>query len=149
MARHSAPPPAPPDTPDEIDQRFYQAMQQGDVDKMMALWADEDDIACVHPGGSRVLGAVAIRASFEAVFAHGAVEVVPEAARRTGSQTWAVHHVVERIRGMTPQGPQDAYVIATNIYVRTLGGWRMLVHHASPGSQVEIAGLSESAALLH
>lgn len=149
MARPLAPPPAPPDSPEEIEQKFYQAMQQGDIEKLMALWADEDDIACVHPGGGRVIGAAAIRASFESVFTHGSVDVTPEATRRTSSPTWAVHHVVERIRGMTPQGPRDAYVVATNIYVRTLAGWRMLTHHASPGNETELAGLHESATLLH
>ena len=149
MARRSALPPAPPDSPDEIEQHFYEAMQQGDIDKMMSLWADDDEISCVHPGGGRVMGAAAVRASFEAVFAHGSVDVTPEATRRSDNQSWAVHHVVERVRGLTPEGPRDAFVVATNVYVRTIKGWRLLVHHASPGSEAEIAGLGEAGAMLH
>lgn len=149
MSRRMAPPPASPNSPEEIEGLFYQAMQQGDIEKLMLLWADEDDIACVHPGGGRVIGAAAIRASFESVFSHGHVDVHPQAARRIGSTNWAVHHVLERIRGMTPEGPRDAYVVATNVYVRTLSGWRLMVHHASPGREAELSGLSEPAALLH
>ena len=43
---------------DDIETAFYAALQNGDVDKLMACWADEDDIFCIHPGGPRVLGAV-------------------------------------------------------------------------------------------
>ena len=48
---------------DEVEAAFYDALQNGDIDKLMACWADEDDIVCVHPGGPRIVGAAAIRAS--------------------------------------------------------------------------------------
>ena len=50
---------------DDVEAAFYRALQKGDIDKLMACWADEDDIVCIHPGGLRVIGAVAIRATFE------------------------------------------------------------------------------------
>ena len=37
---------------DDIEQQFYEALQRGDIDKLMAVWSDDDDIACVHPGGA-------------------------------------------------------------------------------------------------
>ena len=40
--------------PDEVEAQFYEALQQADLDKLMALWSDDDEIACVHPGGLRV-----------------------------------------------------------------------------------------------
>src|SRR6476620_9225851 len=58
---------------DDIEAAFYDALQNGDIDKLMACWADEDEIVCIHPGGPRVLGGVAIRAMFEAMFAHGSI----------------------------------------------------------------------------
>ncbi|TAK83081.1 MAG: DUF4440 domain-containing protein [Aquabacterium sp.] len=143
------PPPAPADSPDDVEAAFYRAMQQGDLDQLMALWADEDEIACIHPGGIRALGAQAVRASFESIFAVGSVDVRPESVRRLLSQAVAVHHVVERIQGITPEGPQAAYVVATNVYVRTPLGWRMLVHHASPGGEIGSPDFSESGMMLH
>ena len=50
-------------TPDEIEATFYEALQSGDIEKLMACWADEDDIVCIHPGGPRLVGAGAIRAA--------------------------------------------------------------------------------------
>ena len=42
---------------DDIEAAFYDALQRGDIDKLMACWADEDDIFCIHPGGPGVVGA--------------------------------------------------------------------------------------------
>jgi hypothetical protein len=42
----------------------------------------------------------------------------------------SVHNLVERI---TVSGDMRAHlVLATNVYVLTTAGWRMLMHHASP-----------------
>jgi hypothetical protein len=76
-------------------------MQHGEVDKLMACWADEDDIVCVHPGGPRVMGPVAIRAAFEAMFANGTIQASPQHLRRVESVASAVHSLVERIEVMT------------------------------------------------
>ena len=135
--------------PEEIEQQFYEALQHGDIDKLMAVWSDDDDIACVHPGGPRVIGAVAIRASFEAMFANGAVNAHPEKLRRIRSHASAVHSVLERVQVMTKEGPQSAWVIATNVYMQTAQGWRMVVHHASPGTQREVQEVTETASVLH
>src|SRR5213079_2503944 len=68
---------------DEIEAAFYDALQTGDIDKLMACWGDEDEIVCIHPGGPRVVGAIAIRATFEAMFAHGSIRAWPQQARKT------------------------------------------------------------------
>src|SRR5665647_1797831 len=118
---------------DDIEAAIYEALQSGDIDKLMACWADEDDIVCIHPGGPRVVGAVAIRATFEAMFSNGSIRAWPEHARKTQGVASAVHNVLERIEMLGTSGPAQAWVIATNVYHRTAQGWRMVAHHASPG----------------
>ena len=112
-------------TPDDVEAAFYDAMQHGEVDKLMACWADEDDIVCVHPGGPRLMGPVAIRAAFEAMFANGTIQASPQHLRRVESVASAVHSLVERIEVMTPEGPRHAYVVATNVFhkLRRAGAW--------------------------
>jgi len=119
---------------DDVEAQFYEALQQGDLARLMAVWGDDDEIVCVHPGGARIVGGAAIRASFEAIFANGGVPAVPEQVRRLQALGLAVHHLVERIRLPAEQGGGDAFVLATNVYVNTAQGWRLVAHHASPGS---------------
>lgn len=134
---------------DEIEQQFYDAMQQADLDKLMEVWSDDEDIACVHPGGPRLVGPSAVRASFELIFANGGIDARPEKVRRLQAHGAAVHHVLERVQAMTSDGPQSAWVLATNVYVKTPLGWRMVLHHASPGSTREEQEIGESGAVLH
>lgn len=122
-------------TPDDVEATFYEALQAGDLEKLMACWADEDDIVCIHPGGPRLVGAGAIRAAFDAMFAHGgSIQAKPEHIRRVDSLASAVHSILERVEVLSPEGPLQATVLATNVYHKTPQGWRMVVHHTSPGT---------------
>jgi uncharacterized protein (TIGR02246 family) len=122
---------------DDVETQFYEALREADIQKLMAVWSDDDDIVCVHPGGPRTIGARAIRKSFEAIFERGGIPVQPEQVRRTRSIDAAVHNVVETVAIRSAEGTQHAYVIATNVYLKTALGWRMVAHHASPGSATE------------
>ena len=134
---------------DEVEAAFYDALQSGDIDKLMACWADEDEIVCIHPGGPRVVGAVAIRATFEAMFANGSIRAWPQEARKTQALASCVHNVLERVEVLGPSGPTQAWVIATNVYHKTAQGWRMVAHHASPGTSSEIQEVSGVPQILH
>lgn len=136
-------------TADDTEAAFYDALRQGDIERLMACWADEDDIVCVHPGGPRLVGVREIRAAFEALFARGAVQVTVSAARKVDALASAVHNVLQAVQLLTPQGPREAYVIATNVYHKTAQGWRMVAHHTSPGSAEEGQPGGASAPVLH
>ena len=134
---------------DEVEAAFYRALQNADIEKLMACWADEDEIVCIHPGGPRCVGAVAIRATFEAMFANGSIRAWPERVRKTVSVASAVHNLLEKVEVLTPEGPRHAWVIATNVYHKTAQGWRLVAHHASPGTPSEIQEVSGSPQILH
>jgi len=147
MARR--PPPAS-DSPDEAEARFYEALQRGDLEQLMSVWADDDDIFCVHPGGLRLVGAAAIRASFEAMFARGGLAIVPDQVRRLAWSGGALHHLVERVAVPAKGGGlQEAWVVVSNVYVRTPHGWRLAAHHASPGSLQEPPDAADAPSTLH
>lgn len=119
-------------TADEIETRFYDALQQGDLAALMTLWADDDEVVCVHPGGARMIGMQAIRAGFETIFGNGPVPVRPEQVHRVEALSCSVHHLVERIDVRTGDGLRTAWMLVTNVYVKTAFGWRIVAHHASP-----------------
>lgn len=141
--------PAPGGSADDVEAAFYEALQTGDIEKLMACWADEDEIVCVHPGGPRLVGMAAIRTAFDAMFANGSIRAWPEAVHKIESLASTVHNVRERIEILTDEGPREAYVIATNVYHNLAQGWRMVAHHASPGSMADAQNTGESRPILH
>lgn len=136
-------------SPDDTESAFYEALRKGDIDQLMSCWAEEDDIVCVHPGGARLIGPGAIRAAFEAMFSLSGVQAFAQRVHKIEALASAVHHLVERIELNTPQGPRQAYVIATNVYHKTPEGWRMVAHHASPGTPADQADQGGQPTVLH
>ena len=136
-------------TADETEALFYAALQAADIGRFMACWSDDDDIVCVHPGGPRIVGAAAIRATFEAIFANGSIRASPQQVRRVETLASSVHNLVERVEVLTPAGLVNAYVLTTNVYHKTPLGWRMVAHHASPGSENAILELNAAPQVLH
>jgi uncharacterized protein (TIGR02246 family) len=121
-------------TVEDVEQSFYEALQAGDLEALMDCWCDDEDAVCVHPGGPRWMGTPAIRASFAPMFEHGGVAVSVNVVHRATWGSCCVHSVVETIDLSTDDGLLQATVLATNVYVKSARGWRLLVHHASPGS---------------
>ena len=136
-------------SPEDAEAQFYEAVRDGDLERLMAVWADDDDVVCVHPGGTRVVGPQAVRAAFEAIFASGSIAVQPEHVKRVNAMGSAVHSVLERIDVVTVEGPRTGWIVATNVYVKTGEGWRMVAHHASPGEPDEIPEIIDTPSVLH
>lgn len=126
---------------DDVEQAFYDAVARADLEALMALWADDDEVACVHPGAPRLQGHAAIRASWELIFERGPVHIRPRHLHVTQNMGCSVHTLVEEVD--VPDDPdwQEAHILATNVYLKTPQGWRMVLHHASvaPGRPAEQA----------
>jgi len=126
-------PAAPPLSTEQVEHDFYQALQQGDLQRLMACWVDDDDAMCVPPGAEPLRGLAAIRGLFTELFVAGGVRVQVVQCRRSQGLDYAVHWVTEHVQVQSEQGTAVAVVFATNVYVKTPAGWRLLTHHASPG----------------
>jgi uncharacterized protein (TIGR02246 family) len=119
-------------TAQDAENAFYEALERSDLDAMMAVWSEDEEIVCVHPAGQRLAGQAQVREAWKQMFAAGEqlrVQVTQQVAAT--SMMVAVHSVQESI---TIAGEPRARppVIATNVYLRSAAGWRMVVHHASP-----------------
>lgn len=118
---------------EDVEQQFYDALNHGDLDLLMACWTDEEEVICIPPGGELLNGLAAIRELFEALFAKGPVRVALLETHRMDHLSYAVHTVVEEVQVSSDKGPAAAEVFATNVFVKTSRGWRLQVHHATPG----------------
>jgi ketosteroid isomerase-like protein len=130
-------------SPQDAIQAFYQAFEARDIDAMMATWADDEEIVCIHPGGMRHVGYESVRQSFEQLFSSGNAKlnfrldqiVLLETVGLTMQSTVEYVQVAdESARGAA---------VATNVMMRTPSGWRVVCHHASPApaiSDTPVAG---------
>lgn len=112
----------------EVEAAFYDALNRADIDALMALWADDEEIVCIHPGGQRLIGHAAIRASWEAIFERGALHILPTQLHETHNLMSSVHAVIE---GVTAASGEPAHLLGTNVYIKTPRGWRITLHHVS------------------
>ena len=136
--------------PQEAEQAFYEAFQRADLDAMMAVWAEDDEVFCVHPGGPRLIGLERIRESFRQIFANGAtMRFQIKGVQQMRGGMLAVHSVYEHIALIGERRPANV-VAATNVYTNVGGGWRMVAHHASPVANAESQPQAETPpTLLH
>jgi ketosteroid isomerase-like protein len=122
---------------EDVENAFYEAIARADLDALMAVWADDEEIICIHPTGQRLLGATAIRDNWRNIFAHNPrLSVRISHSVRWSGMLIAVHSVVETLyvgNENTAHGP----MLATNVFQRGARGWRLLSHHSSTAASVE------------
>ena len=119
-------------TAQDAENAFYEALERCDLEGMMAVWAEDEDIVCVHPAGPRLTGHDQIRESWARIFSSGPrarVHITSQVA--ISGMMLAVHSVHENFAVEGEPRP-TVPILATNVYLRTAAGWRMIVHHASP-----------------
>jgi ketosteroid isomerase-like protein len=124
---------------------LYAAFEAGDIDRMSALWADTDDIACIHPGGTILRGRSTVLRSWSMIMANTSyiqffltdveIGVIGNIA------------IVTCAENILTAGAEDAdpgsfthpgRVVATNVFRRSGHDWRLLLHHGSPVFSPEV-----------
>jgi ketosteroid isomerase-like protein len=116
--------------PEDVEQAFYEAVQKGDADLLIQLWAEDEETLCVHPTGVRLLGIVPIRESWRGIFSNAKIRVQAESVTHWQGSVLAIHHLTEILfvgDDPSPHGPLHV----THIYARGAHGWRLVSRHAS------------------
>ncbi len=118
-------------TPQEAENAFYEAFANADLDNMMAIWAEDEELLCTHPGGARFNDYAAIREAWRSVFEQNmAVEIQVMQIAVWSTLTLAVHCVQEHFMPEDEDLPEIT-VLVTNVYSRGANGWRMVMHQIS------------------
>ena len=106
---------------------FYRAFRDRDVEAMEALWAKRFPVSCIHPGWDVVSGREDVLESWRRILANpSSPPVVPTRVRVQLQDEMAVVTCHEGLEGRAPQ------LVATNVFVREDGEWKMVCHHAGP-----------------
>ena len=117
--------------PEDASRAFYEAFEQGDVAAMMDVWADDEEIFCVHPDGPRNVGQAAVRGAWEEIFGGASrLKFQLEQPLFFVGASMAVQSVFEYLQ-VNDEPKLRGPAVATNVYTRTARGWRVLAHHAA------------------
>ncbi|OWT61757.1 YybH family protein [Candidimonas nitroreducens] len=118
-------------TAHEAESTFYEALRRADAGLLMQVWADDEEIVCVHPGGLRLIGHDAVQESWQQILAKGPLDIRPARPLVLSSLMSSTHTLIEQLTFSTPEGRQTAHCYCTNVYQKGATGWRMVLHHAS------------------
>lgn len=111
------------------NEAFYEAFRRGDSTAMDAIWAVRAPVACIHPGWHALVGRDRVMASWRAILENGGGPIRCAAQRVIGLGATALVICEEHV--------DDNRLIATNVFVREDGHWRLAHHHAGPVAQPE------------
>ncbi|KAF9679984.1 hypothetical protein SADUNF_Sadunf06G0072800 [Salix dunnii] len=111
--------------------RFYNAFRKGDLAAMQSLWEKGDNVCCVHPGASGVLGYDDVMESWELVWMNYDFPLDIELKNVRVHFRGDVGYVncVEFVR---TKGRSWGAQFVTNVFEKIDGQWFIAVHHASP-----------------
>jgi ketosteroid isomerase-like protein len=117
------------------NEEFYEAFEALDMDRMEACWLHDDEVRCIHPGWDAMVGWPQVSRSWMAIFANSAyiqfflTDVQVHVAADTAWVTCAENILTGGTGGSEVE---DAKVLATNVFRRAGGRWRLVMHHGSP-----------------
>ncbi|QID18332.1 nuclear transport factor 2 family protein [Nitrogeniibacter mangrovi] len=136
-------------TPQEAEDAFYEAFSRADLEAMMAVWSEDEEVICIHPGAPRVVGLAAVRDSWRQLFAGGTrLQITVSNEVISAGTLMAIHCVLEHIQ-VEGDNELHAPIVATNVFMRGALGWRMVAHHASPTPEIDVMGDSGGPLIVH
>jgi ketosteroid isomerase-like protein len=114
------------------NERFYRAFETLDMPAMVGLWSHGDHVKCVHPGWGLLVGWDAVRASWDIIFRNtGEIRftLTDVQVECHGALAWVT--LTENILTQVEGHVAATAVLATNVFEKMPGGWRIVHHHAS------------------
>jgi hypothetical protein len=107
------------------NEAFYRAFADRDFSAMEQVWSKQEQIACIHPGWTPVIGRELVLASWRAILANPGAPAIAcrrPAAFLRGDSAFVICY--EEVNG--------ALLVATNLFAREGQAWRMTHHQAGP-----------------
>jgi ketosteroid isomerase-like protein len=116
----------------KANKTFYEAFESLDIARMDKVWAHQDYVTCIHPGWTIRSGWPNVRDSWVLIFNNTfsmKFELTDVMVQVAGDIAWVI--CVENLTTQQSDEPQQARVLATNLYERIGDEWLMIHHHGS------------------
>lgn len=120
-------------TPQDAEDAFYDALEDGDLERLLTVWADSDDICCLLPMYPMIIGRDGVADVFTHLFSQGhGVALSIAHLHWIETDDLAIHQIEETIQDPPPGGPPPVPFYGTNIFRKFDTGWRMVIHQNAP-----------------
>jgi hypothetical protein len=108
---------------------FYEAFAAASLELMEAVWAEQPNVFCVHPGWAPLTSRAEVMASWRDILSNaGPMPVSGVAPKATILGDIGLVCCYERFG--------NQHLVASNLFIRAGGRWRMIHHHAGPLARV-------------
>ncbi|HXK54842.1 MAG TPA: nuclear transport factor 2 family protein [Hyphomicrobiales bacterium] len=106
------------------NEAFYRAFAAADLGAMDAMIARAHPVAIIHPGWPAISGRASVMETWRMIFAEGPQETRPvnPEVYLCGDSAFVIVY----------EGMGGVFLVATNIFVREDGEWRLAHHQAGP-----------------
>lgn len=116
------------------NQEFYDSFESLDIARMDGIWVHQDYVTCIHPGWTLRVGWPAVRDSWVLIFNNTfsmKFELTEMQVQVAGDLGWVI--CTENIIAQQSADERvESRVLATNLFERLDGEWRIIHHHGSP-----------------
>lgn len=109
------------------NEAFYLAFRSRDVVAMEDIWASRVPVTCIHPGWPPLYGRDEVLESWRGIL--GA-----ESSPKIGCHAPRAHVYGDVATVLCYERVAESYLIATNVFMREGGVWKLVHHQAGPTS---------------
>jgi len=134
---------------EECEQAFYEALESADADAMAELWLQDEEVCCTHPGATRLVGYHAVRSSWASILQSGPLPIRTLARHSFESATLTVTSLIEEIVVLKGPVRELVHVLASNAFVKTSAGWKMVMHVGAPAPKGQAIAVEAPSGTVH
>ena len=120
----------------KANEAFYRAFETLKIEEMEKVWAKNAEIQCGHPGWRVLRGWGPVMESWKRIFENTPsmqFTLTDVKVEVRGEIAWVT--LYENLKSSIQGQDYSAAILTTNIFQKTLEGWRMILHHGSSVSQ--------------
>ena len=124
-----------------VNEAFYEAFRNRDIESMEEIWSEQAQISCIHPGQNPLFGKPAVMGSWAGIMRNPdmpGIEVRNSRAIMQGDLALVICH--EHIG--------RHFLVATNVFRREDGEWQMVHHQAGEAPPPDLAEDDEGSGVL-
>ncbi|MEJ5305879.1 MAG: nuclear transport factor 2 family protein [Ignavibacteria bacterium] len=117
----------------EINKNYYKAFENFDLQLMSQIWANTDDVVCIHPGWDILVGWEKVREGWSKIFMDDAY--LKFTLRNTNTiilNNIGIVSCIEEIFVSSQDTISQTFVATTNLFQETEDGLKLFYHHSSP-----------------